>query len=45
MMAHNLGREMQILAQPHGEWTLTLSANPTVKEDLLHFLDALQKAA
>ena len=45
MMAHNLGREMQMLAQPHGEWTLTLSANPTVKKDLLHFLDALQKAA
>ena len=45
MMAHNLGREMQILSQPHGKWTLTLSAYPTVKKDLLHFLDALQKAA
>ena len=80
MMAHNLGREMQMLAQPrakyarakrpaawtfqtldtlrhrfiqraaritcpHGELTLTLSANRTVKKDLMHFLDALQKAA
>jgi hypothetical protein len=80
MMAHNLGREMQMLAQPRaryarakrpaawtfqtldtlrhrfiqraaritqpkGELTLTLSANPTVKKDLVHFLEALQKAA
>ena len=80
MMAHNLGREMQMLAQPRakyarakrpaawtfltldtlrhrfiqraarltqpqGEWTLTLSANPTVKKDLMHFLEELQKAA
>ena len=80
MMAHNLGREMQMLAQPRaryarakrpaawtfqtldtlrhrfiqraaritqpkGELTLTLSANPTVKKDLMHFLEALQKAA
>ncbi len=80
MMAHNLGREMQMLAQPratyarakrpaawtfrtldtlrhrfiqraaritqpNGELTLTLSANPTVKKDLMQFLDALQKAA
>ena len=80
MMAHNLGREMQMLAhprsnysrakrpaawafhtlntlrhrfimraarltQPQGELTLTLSSNPMVKKDLLHFVQALQKAA
>ena len=80
MMAHNLGRELQMratdreratlakrpavwvfqtldtlrhrfiqragrLTQPQGELTLTLSPNPMVEHDLLHFLDALQKAA
>ena len=80
MMAHNLGREMQMLAHPRsnysrakrpaawafhtldtlrhrfimraarltlpqGELTLTLSSNPMVKKDLLHFVEALQKAA
>ena len=80
MMAHNLGRELQMrtstpdratqpkrpaawvfqtldtlrhrfiqragrLTRPQGELTLTLSPNPMVQEDLLHFLDALQKAA
>ena len=80
MMAHNLGREMQMLANPRstyarakrpaawafqtldtlrhrfiqraarltlpqGELTLTLSSNPMVKKDLLHFVEALQKAA
>ena len=80
MMAHNLGRELQMLAQPrakytgskrpaawrfqtldtlrhrfiqragrltqpNGDLTLTLSSNPMVKKDLLHFVEALQKAA
>ena len=80
MMAHNLGRELQMrssaperatqpkrpaawvfqtldtlrhrfiqragrLTRPQGELTLTLSPNPMVQEDLLHFLDELQKAA
>ena len=80
MMAHNLSRELQMLAapsatralpkrpaawsfakldtlrhriiqragrltRPHGELTLTMSANHTVQNDLLHFLDVLQKAA
>ena len=80
MMAHNLGRKMQMLAkprelvprqtpsgmdtpnaghatppfsssaparltQPKGELTLTLSSNPMVKKDLLHFLEALKEAA
>jgi hypothetical protein len=80
MMAHNLSRELQMLAatsapkalpkrpaawtfekldtlrhriiqragrftRPQGELTLTMSANDAVRKDLLHFLDALQKAA
>ena len=80
MMAHNLSRELQMLAtpsapralpkrpaawafekldtlrhriiqragrftRPQGELTLTMSANEAVRKDLLHFLDALQKAA
>ena len=80
MMAHNLGRELQMrangrdrsilakrpaawvfqtldtlrhrfiqragrLTEPQGKLTLTLSPNPVVQQDLLHFLDALQKAA
>ena len=80
MMAHNLGRELQMLAQPRatysrakrpaawvfqtldtlrhrfiqragrltqpqGNLTLTLTPNPMVENDLLHFIDALHKAA
>ena len=80
MMAHNLSREVQMLAtpsaaralpkrpanwkfekldvlrhriiqrtgriiRPQGELTLTMSANQTVRKDLSHFLDVLQKAA
>ena len=80
MLAHNLGRQMQMLAhppityarakrpaawvfqtldtlrhrfiqragrltRPQGKLTLTLSPNPTVENDLVHFLDALQKQA
>ena len=80
MMAHNLSRELQMLAapaaarasakrpaawsfekldtlrhrviqragrltRPQGELTLTMSANHAVRNDLLHFLDVLQKAA
>lgn len=80
MLAHNLGRYLQMLAapgdrrakpkrpaawlfhtldtlrhrfiqragrltEPQGELTLTLSPNPKVEEDLLHYLDAVQEAA
>ncbi len=81
MMAHNLSREVQMLAasgaasralpkrsaawtfekldtlrhriiqragriiRPQGKLTLTMSANPAVRKDLLHFFDVLQKAA
>ena len=33
------------LTQPQGNLTLTLGPNPMVENDLLHFVDALQKAA
>jgi len=80
MMAHNLSREIQMLAspaclrakpkrpaawtfqtldtlrhriiqragrltRPNGGLTLTMSANNAVRQDLLHFLDVIQKAA
>lgn len=80
MIAHNLSREIQMLAnapadrslpkrpaawvfekldtlrhriiqragrltRPAGELTLTMSANPAVREELLHFIDVVQKAA
>jgi hypothetical protein len=80
MMAHNLSREIQMLASPSasrslpkrpahwafekldrlrhriiqragritrpaGQLTLTMSANNSVQQDLLHFLDVLQMAA
>ena len=80
IMAHNLSREIQMLAsapnrrtlpkrpshwtferldtlrhriiqragritKPQGELTLTMSANDAIQKDLLHFLDAVQKAA
>ena len=80
MIAHNLGRGMQMPAHPRshysrakrpaawtfqtldmlrhrfiqragrltaakGELTLTLSSNPMVKKDLLHFLEGLKEAA
>ena len=82
MMAHNLSREVQMLAaagatktralpkrpavwafekldtlrhriiqragritRPQGELTLTMSANQAVRQDLVHFIDVLQKAA
>jgi len=80
MMAHNLSRELQMLAsptlpralpkrpaawafqrldtlrhriiqragrltKPQGELTLTMSANQTVRQDLLHFLNVVKKAA
>jgi hypothetical protein len=32
------------LTRPQGELTLTMSANHTVRNDLVHFLDVLKKA-
>jgi hypothetical protein len=80
MLAHNLNREMQMIAttrkrhtterraplwqftqlgtlrrkliqragrltRPQGTLTLTMSANPSVKSELLHYLDALRQVA
>jgi hypothetical protein len=33
------------LTRPQGQLTLTMSANPAVKTELLHYLDRLKKAA
>jgi hypothetical protein len=33
------------LSQPQGRLTLTMSANPVVRDELLHYRDALEKAA
>lgn len=33
------------LTRPQGQLTLTMSANPAVKSELLHYLDALKQAA
>jgi hypothetical protein len=42
---HHLLQRAGRLTEPHGKLTLTMHPNPAVKEDLLQFLDALQKAA
>ncbi|MDA9982984.1 hypothetical protein N9H39_09715 [Gammaproteobacteria bacterium] len=33
------------LSRPQGSLSLTMSANPTVKSELLHYLDVFKKAA
>jgi hypothetical protein len=33
------------LTQPQGRLTLTMSANPEVESDMLHYLNALKQAA
>jgi hypothetical protein len=33
------------LTRPQGRLTLTMSANPTVRSDLLHYLEVLKHAA
>lgn len=33
------------LTRPHGALTLTMSANPAVKSELLHYLDVLRQVA
>ncbi len=44
-LRHRIIQRAGRLIQPQGKLTLTLSANKTVRKDLLHFLDVLQKAA
>jgi hypothetical protein len=42
---HRILQRAGRLIRPQGELTLSMSANRAVREDLLHFLDAVQKAA
>jgi hypothetical protein len=44
-LRHRIIQRAGRFTRPQGELTLTLSANQAVRKDLLHFLDALQKAA
>ena len=41
----NLIQRAGRLIHPHGRLTLSMSANPSVREELLHYLDALNVAA
>ena len=42
---HRIIQRAGRLTKPHGELTLTMSANQAVRKDLLHFLDTLKEAA
>jgi len=42
---HQIIQKAGRLTRPQGKLTLTMSPNQTVKKDLLHFMDVLQKAA
>ena len=42
---HRIIQRAGRLIRPQGELTLSMSANRAVRKDLLHFLDAVQKAA
>ena len=44
-LRHRIIQRAGRLTRPQGELTLTMSANRAVRKDLLHFLDAVQKAA
>jgi len=44
-LRHRIIQRAGRLTRPQGELTLTMSANRAVRNDLLHFLDAVQKAA
>jgi hypothetical protein len=44
-LRHRIIQRAGRLTRPNGELTLTMSANNTVRQDLLHFLDVVQKAA
>jgi Transposase DDE domain group 1 len=44
-LRHRIIQRAGRLTRPSGELTLTMSANQAVQQDLLHFLDVLQKAA
>jgi hypothetical protein len=42
---HRIIQRAGRLVRPNGRLTLSMSANPTVQKDLMHFLDTLQKVA
>jgi len=44
-LRHRIIQRAGRLTRPQGQLTLTMSANKAVRKDLLHFLDAVQKAA
>ena len=44
-LRHRIIQRAGRLTRPQGELTLTMSANRAVRKELLHFLDAVQKAA
>ena len=44
-LRHRIIQRAGRFTRPQGELTLTMSANPAVQQDLLRFLDVLQKAA
>jgi len=44
-LRHRIIQRAGRFIRPQGELTLTMSANQAVRQDLLHFLDVLQKAA
>ena len=44
-LRHRIIQRAGRLTRPAGQLTLTMSANHAVQQDLLHFLDVLQKAA
>lgn len=44
-LRHRIIQRAGHLVRPQGKLTLTMSANHAVQNDLLHYLDVLQKAA
>ena len=44
-LRHRIIQRAGRLTRPQGELTLTMSANRAVQNDLLHFLEVLQRAA
>ena len=44
-LRHRVIQRAGRIIRPQGKLTLTMSANPAVRKDLLHFFDVLQKAA
>jgi hypothetical protein len=44
-LRHRIIQRAGRLTRPQGELTLTMSANQAVRKELLHILDAVQKAA